>query len=78
MNYSIVWKLRPGGLVTFRHELTDMPSLAAALEAFRRAEPEAYLVQAYAHQPIDPVLLAGLMDTLEQKIVADGWRSLGD
>jgi hypothetical protein len=35
-------------------------------------------VRAYAHEPIDPALLAGLMGHLEQKIVADGWRSLGD
>jgi hypothetical protein len=55
-----------------------VPTLADALAAFRHAEPNGYLVRAYAHEPIDPALLAGLMDTLEQKIVADGWRSLGD
>jgi hypothetical protein len=78
MNYSIIWKLREGGLVTFRFEVENVPTLADALAAFRHAEPNGYLVRAYAHEPIDPALLAGLMGHLEQKIVADGWRSLGD
>lgn len=78
MNYSIIWKLRPGGLVTFRRDLDDMPTLAAALEAFRRIEPDAYVVRAYAHEPIDPALLAGTLEHVERQAVADGWRSLGD
>jgi hypothetical protein len=78
MNYSIIWKLREGGLVTFRFEVENAATLADALESFRRQEPEAYIVRAYAHEPIDPGLLAGLVAHLESKIVADGWRSLGD
>ena len=78
MNYSIVWKIREGGFVTFRRELEDMRSLEHALEVFRREEPDAYVVRAYVHEPIDPALLAGLWQRLDQKAVADGWRSTGD
>lgn len=78
MNYSIVWKIREGGTVTFRRDLNDMRDLAHALEVFRREEPDAYVVRAYAHEPIDPAVLAGVMEHLEQKAVAKGWRSLGD
>lgn len=78
MNYSIVWKIREGGVVTFRRELEDMPNLPAALEAFRREEPDAYILRAYAHTPVDPWVLAEMMEALEKKALADGWRSLGD
>ena len=78
MNYSIVWKIREGGVVTFRRDLDDMRDLTHAMETFRREEPEAYVVEAYAHTPINPHLLNEVLEHLEKKAVADGWRSLGD
>jgi len=78
MNYSIVWKIRENGAVTFRRDLDDMPSLADALAKFRREEPEAYIVRAYVHEQIHPELLAGVLNHVEQTAAADGWRSLGD
>lgn len=81
MSYSIVWKLREKGVVVFRKDFGEddnIRDLAHALEVFRRDEPDAYIVRAYRHEPIDPHLLAGLLGHLEQKSVKDGWRSLGD
>lgn len=81
MSYSIVWKIREKGVVVFRRDFKeddDIRDLSHALEVFRREEPDAYIVRAYKHEPIDPNLLAGLLNHLEQKAVTDGWRSLGD
>jgi hypothetical protein len=75
--FSIVWKLREAGRVTFRRDL-NAASMEEAIALFRREERHAFIVRSYEWTPIDPALLAGLMGHLEQKAVADGWRSLGD
>jgi len=79
MRYSIVWKLREKGVVVFRHEFDhDHSSLEAALAEFRRVEPDAYVLRVYRHEPIDPHLLAGVLEHVERRAIADGWRSTGD
>jgi len=79
MRYSIVWKIREKGVVVFRHEFDhDHDSIEAALLEFRRHEPDAYVVRVYKHEPIDPYLMAGLLEHLEKRAVEDGWRSTGD
>lgn len=74
-NFSIVWKLREKGSVVFRCDLEDQPSLAAAMETFRRQEPTAYVVRAYQHEPIDPEVLDAVLRHVELSAIARGWRS---
>jgi hypothetical protein len=56
MSYSIVWKFRKDGVVVNRRDLSA-DSLRAALEKFYREEPDAYVVRAYEHTPIDAHVL---------------------
>lgn len=77
-NFSIVWKLRPKGAVTFRRDVENVPCLGDALKVLMREEPGAYVVEAYVHKPVDPYALEQLYAHLEKKAVAEGWRSTGD